>query len=395
MNKACEKKTVSIIMMSTFAGNSFKAPQLKSVIHRLMKEECLAKSFGIPDSEDRIEYTEEELHYLKRNNIMNVIMKIVNKICNVIGLSNSYLIREKIFGFFARVFFKADGEVVLLKPRPASLVKYYQKKGKFVVVEASEAHTEHTYNMVKKQCQSLSLPLVRNNYTNRGAIEDFAEGVLNADRLICLSRFSASTYSDRGISNDKILITGLTAGVPLIRPRSESEEDIVYVSVANHGLLKGTLHLLRVWKKFNISNKLMIVGHIHKEFESYIEEYRNIDNILFTGTISRKEIEKIYINNKCVGILLSVSEGFPRSVLECLSTSTPVIVTECCTCDIVKNEKNGFIVNPFDEMELYEKIICYNNMSSSDYLTMAELAYEGAASIENNFLPKYVEALVK
>ena len=262
-------------------------------------------------------------------------------------------------------------------------------------MEASESHTEYTYEMIKLECQALSVPLVKNNYTNKDAIKDFAEGVMNADRLICLSRFSANTYKKRGISDNKIRVTGLTTGVPLIRPRHISSESVVYVSVANHSLLKGTLHLLRTWEKYKISNRLMIVGHVHKDLEPYIEDYKNDGNIIFTGSLSRDEIERIYISNKSVGVFLPVSEGFSRSVLECLSTSTPVIVTECCTCDIVENEKNGFIINPFDEKELYEKIVKYNNMLPEEYLSMAELAYEGASTVENNFLPKYVEALVK
>lgn len=390
-----DKKKVSIVMMSTFSGNSFKAPQLKSLVHCLAKQNLLANSFGMPENEDKIEYSEDELRYLKRNWVMNIIMRVVNKILCTIGVNKSYLVRERIFGFFARLFFKADGEVVLLKPRPSSLVKYYRKKGKFVVVEASESHTEYTYEMIKLECQALSVPLVKNNYTNKDAIKDFAEGVMNADRLICLSRFSANTYKKRGISDNKIRVTGLTTGVPLIRPRHISSESVVYVSVANHSLLKGTLHLLRTWEKYKISNRLMIVGHVHKDLEPYIEDYKNDGNIIFTGSLSRDEIERIYISNKSVGVFLSVSEGFSRSVLECLSTSTPVIVTECCTCDIVENEKNGFIINPIDEKELYEKIVKYNNMLPEEYLSMAELAYEGASTVENNFLPKYVEALVK
>lgn len=386
-------KKVSIVMMSTFSGSSYKAPRLIPIIHHLANENLLANSYGMPQKSDQAEYSEDELRYLKRNSLMSVLMKISNRLLLAVGSHNSYLTREKIFGFFARHFFKADGEMVLLKPRPASLVKYYKSIGKTVIVEASEAHTEYTYESLKKECMSLSLPLVKNPYTNRFAIEDFSEGVMNADRIICLSEFSAGTYRTRGVSPEKICVTGLTAGMPLVKPRNVSSEAITYISVANHSILKGTLHLLRIWRKYKIPNKLMIVGHIHADLRPYIEEFKSENNVVFTGSLKRDEIEHIYTENKCVGVLLSVSEGFSRSVLECLLTATPVIVTECCTCDIVENGINGFIVDSSNEKAIYDRIAEYNNMSPEKYKEMAESAYKRSSEVESDFLSKYVGAI--
>lgn len=388
------RKKVSIVMMSTFSGSSFKAPQLASIIHYLSRENLLAASFGIPENSDYKEYKQDELAFLKRSELMKLIMRVSDKLMKAVGIKNSYLLRERIFGFFARHFFKADGDIVLVKPRPASLARYYKKLGKTVVVEASELHTEYTYSRIKSECESLSISLVKSNYTNKMAIEDFAQGVSFADRLICLSNYSKQTYIERGIAPDRIWVTGLTTGMKMISSRDTRDGEIVFVSVANHSILKGTLRLLRIWKKYGIVNKLMIVGHIHSDLIPYIDEYMAIENIIFTGSLKREDIEKIYLKSRCVGVLLSVSEGFSRTVLECLSTATPVIVTETCTCDVVEDGKNGFIVRSEDEEQVYKRIMDYNKMTSERYALMSKEAYAGAINAEKDFVLRYVGAII-
>ena len=392
-NKTDNKK-VSIVMMSTFSGASFKAPQLMPIVHRLSEEKLLADSFGIPNATDKNEYSEDELKHLKRSHLMRFLMRMTNKILVVTKSRNSYITREKIFGFFSMLFFKTDGDIVLLKPRPSSLVRFYKKIGKITVVEASESHPQYTYDGVKRECELLEIPLVKNNYTNQRAIKDFERGISFADRIICLSDFSAGTYIKRGIDKEKIRVTGLTAGMSLVEPREESNEPIIFVSVANHGVLKGTLNLLRIWKKYGIKSRLMIIGNIHEDLAPYLDEFRNKDNIVFTGSMDRKDIEKIYKNNRCVGVLLSVSEGFSRSILECLLTATPVIVTECCTCDIVENGKNGFIVDATDSDGVFRCIKDFMSMSPEKYKAMSESAYMGAKSAEQDFLSKYIGAVL-
>lgn len=392
-NKTDNKK-VSIVMMSTFSGASFKAPQLMPIVHRLSEEKLLADSFGIPYVADKKEYSEDELKHLKRSHLMSFLMRMTNKILVVTKSRNSYLIREKLFGFFSMLFFKADGDIVLLKPRPSSLVRFYKRIGKITVVEASESHPQYTYDGVKRECELLEIPLVKNNYTNQRAIKDFERGISFADRIICLSDFSAGTYIKRGIDKEKIRVTGLTAGMSLVEPREESNEPIIFVSVANHGILKGTLNLLRIWKKFGIKNRLMIIGTIYEDLAPYLSEFIDFENIVFTGPMKREDIEALYRKNKCVGVLLSVSEGCPRSILECMYSATPVIVSECCTCDIVENGKNGFVVDATDSDGVFRCIRDFMIMSPEKYKAMAECAYEGAKSAEQDFLSKYIGAVL-
>lgn len=388
-----KKVRVSIVMMSTFSGLSFKAPQLTPIIHHLSSIDLLADCLGIPEDTDRAEFSDKELEHLKRARVMNLIMRVSDKILYALGSKDSYLVREKIFGFFAKHFFRADGDIVLLKPRPVSLVSYYKNLGKIIVVEASEAHTQYTYESVKRECEDLEIPIIRNNYTNPKAINDFAAGVLMADRLICLSKFAAGTYESRGVDIEKIRITGLTTGMQLVNPRIDIGGEILFVSVANHSILKGTLRLLRIWKKYHIANKLMIIGGIHADLKPYINEYKDAENIIFTGSLNRDDITDIYSNNRCVEILLSVSEGYSRAVLECLSTATPVIVTPCCTCDIVEDGENGYIVNSSDDDEIYRRISEFNKMPISQYSDMSVEAYKSAARVEDNFLEKYMGAI--
>ncbi len=399
MNKKKKKNgnagdKVSVVMMSTFSGYSYKAPQLKYIIHSLSRRGILGDSFGLPENQDAMEYSDVELKKLKRSNLMLFLFKIVNKAAIILKAGNSYTMREKIYGIFVMLFFKADGNIILLKPRPSFLVRYYKKCGKITVVEASENHTFYTLSRLKMECDNLKIPLIHNVYTNEKAAKDYAAGINAADRIICLSEFSAHTYEREGISRDRIYVTGLVIDRKPIKPRPENTGQIVYVSVANHSILKGTIHLLRIWKKYHIPNRLMIIGLIHPDLKQYMSDYEDLENVEITGSLSHEDIEKIYIKNRCVGVLLSLSDSFPRSVRECLSTSTPMIVTETCTCDIIKNGKAGFIVDPDDENEIYQNIMRYNLMTQERYLEMAQYAYDGSLLGNNVFEDKYMGAIL-
>lgn len=88
-------------------------------------------------------------------------------------------------------------------------------------------------------------------------------------------------------------------------------------------------------------------------------------NIKVTGWKNREEVLKI-VNDNDIFILTSLWEGLPISLLEAMYLKKVCIVTNCIgNRDVIKDEKNGFIIKNNDYKEIIEKINSenYNEIS--------------------------------
>lgn len=381
-------------MMTSFSGENYKAKAMFPLINYLYDHFLLGKAYGIWDKQDTVSYRSEILKKLKRSKIVKIMFKAISLLLKNSTRLDPYLVREKVFGLCACIFFKTDAEIVLVKPRPSFLIQKLKKQGKIIVIDASENHPCYTKQMLQEECKRFGIPIVHNNYTNQKAIKDYEKAVFLADYLICRSKFSAQTYITRGFPQNRISVISLETDEIMIAPRPISEEEIVFVCVANHGILKGTHKLLKIWKEKKIKNRLLIIGKIYTEMEPYIKEVENLKNIEILGSMTREKIAKLYQTNKCVGVLMSVSESYGRSVYECLCTSTPVLVTPTCTCDLVEDGINGYIVSSYEEEAIYQKLLTIISMDKEAYKKMSEAVYQTIHRKKDKFEKRYTDALL-
>ncbi len=98
-------------------------------------------------------------------------------------------------------------------------------------------------------------------------------------------------------------------------------------------------------------------GENMKRLQDYIHE-KNISNIHFLG--HRSDIENICMNLD-VGVLLSNvnghAEGISNVIMEMMASGLPIIATEAGgTPEIVENEFSGFLVPPFNENIVAQRI---------------------------------------
>ena len=110
--------------------------------------------------------------------------------------------------------------------------------------------------------------------------------------------------------------------------------------------------------KFQISNlKFIIVGdgELREELEDYTKKLGIANDIIFTGF--RQDLPKIYCDLDIVA-LTSLNEGTPVSVIEAMAAGKPVVATNVGgVSSIVKNNINGFLVNPQDVQALSDAIM--------------------------------------
>ena len=391
-NDMMKNDKISIAMMTTLSGPSFKGPQMPMIIKGLIKSGLLGNVYGIWSEDDRKEYGKYYGRDVQTSKFLKYAFALNKRICNLFSISH-YIMQEKIYGIMAG-HKNYKGNAILLKPCPGRLVKKFKGQGKTIIIEASENHPRYTFNELKRECLLSGQDVPSNNYTNEKHIKEFEDSIRMADYLICLSEFSAQTYIDQGFERSRIFITGLSVGDSIELPKLTQLKPITFVTVANHGILKGTHRLIELWNRLNIQNDLLIVGGIYPELRKFEENENNNPNIKFCGAMKREEIYKIYKSIPCVHVLLSVSESYGRSVYEALTKGVPQIVTPTCTCDYVKDGLNGYIVETHDIDGLQTAVKKYLDMSLSEYEAMRKNVYDSVKSIEDSFGNRYISALL-
>lgn len=123
-------------------------------------------------------------------------------------------------------------------------------------------------------------------------------------------------------------------------------------------LLKSTELLKKQFKNIRV----LIVGGVHHKRKKHFEELKKLCEVLdisdvvnFVGSI--KDIAKIYKLSDVVVSPSSKPESFGRSVAEALAMNIPVVASNHGGVkDIVKDSINGYFFEPFDEVELAQKI---------------------------------------
>lgn len=140
------------------------------------------------------------------------------------------------------------------------------------------------------------------------------------------------------------------------------KEVFLMVSVGRIEPLKGQHYIIEacgmlkdVIKKFN----LLIIGDVTDR--AYMEKCKKIaqdygiqDRVKYIPY--QNDVEKI-LSAASVFISTSLSEAFPRSIIEAMAAGIPVIVTDVGGCtEAVENEISGYVIPPANAKALAEKI---------------------------------------
>ena len=135
------------------------------------------------------------------------------------------------------------------------------------------------------------------------------------------------------------------------------------LSLANLRVQKDHFLVLKVAKKVKESHPDWTFHLVGKDFEdSYSQKIKDLiqtfdleKNVFLYG--SKQDIGNI-IKQSDIGILTSQSEGLPVSLLEYGCYKKPVVVTNVGDIPIlVKNEKNGFLVEPRNAQVFYDSLV--------------------------------------
>ena len=112
--------------------------------------------------------------------------------------------------------------------------------------------------------------------------------------------------------------------------------------------------------------KLIIVGEglLRNELNKQIISAKMVDNISLIGHRDRSDIINLY-NESELFVLSSISEGFPKVVLEAMACGCKIVATNVGSVSEILNETNFEIIEPGDVTKLKEALL---KMIQKDYV---------------------------
>ena len=134
------------------------------------------------------------------------------------------------------------------------------------------------------------------------------------------------------------------------------------ISVGSLKWQKGYQDLLKAFQEASTKlpdYSLVIVGdgQDRHDLMNLTRELGIEDRVVFTGQQSQQEIVRL-LNESALFVMSSVSEGFPKVILEALACGLPVVVTDVGNSgDVVRDNGVGIVVPPNQPSSLAQAVV--------------------------------------
>ena len=192
-----------------------------------------------------------------------------------------------------------------------------------------------------------------------------------ADKVICVSRsVRTQLIKMKEISENKGIVLYNPVSVPKKFPRNPSDQfRMVYVGRLEKVKNIGTL--LRSFAKLKQPNLELILvgdGRERAELKRLAAELNLGPKVIFTGFA---EEPSRYLCNADLFILPSYSEGFGIAVVEAMFLELPVLCSYVGGIpEFIEDEKNGWLFDPRDELELTNKMSRIVSLNKDKLITI-------------------------
>jgi glycosyltransferase involved in cell wall biosynthesis len=199
----------------------------------------------------------------------------------------------------------------------------------------------------------------------------------NVDGWIANSDLIISNLKSHNIKNQ--FIHKIYNGIEIKNIRvNEFKKNKTFIVIGRLDEKKYCDQIINAFSKLpeNLNVKLIFLGDGDKlkSLKKLTSKLKQSHRIIFKGAINNVDHQIIssdfYISN-------SISEGMSNSLLETMALGVPPITSNVSGVEeMVINNKNGFIFEPKNETDLYEKLVKAINCSEESYINMSRLASE-------------------
>lgn len=198
------------------------------------------------------------------------------------------------------------------------------------------------------------------NYHNNSKkyIYELLDSIKDFDYFVPVSKDLRDFYKDK-TNVEVVYIPNVIDTLP--KNKSKLTENNI-INVGRFEVEKGQEDLIDIVKKIkkeipDIKLYLIGDGSLKNKLHQKVEEENLKDNIIFTGFISKEELEKYYLKSKLF-VMTSYTESFGLVLIEAMSYSVPCIAYDCANGakNLLSNDI-GILIKDRNKEEMVKKII--------------------------------------
>lgn len=338
--------------------------------------------------------------YFDNNSIQSVIDKLSLIYKTIYNNQSKKIVNQKIFDFKPDII-----HVHNFFPLASPSIFYAAKKIKIPVVM-----TFHNYRLICANaelyrnhkpcfdCIQKTFPLqgVKHACYRNSSVQSLMVMLMSAyhkikgtwknqiDGYIALTEYSKNLLvnSSLQINPDKIFVKSNF----ILSNKSvniDNERTNRYLFVGRLIETKGILTLLEAAKLFSFELDIIGDGPLRKTIEDYCKEHKNISYLGFQN--QEYILDKLSTCKALIFPSIKI-EGFPVTIVEAFSTSTPVLAADNGPInEIIKHDENGFLFKSLEELVKLLRKINNNELSIQHHYHNALESYRKLYSQEINY----------
>lgn len=264
----------------------------------------------------------------------------------------------------ARKLPELAGQIDIIQAWPLGAletIRAAKKLGIPVALKRCNAHTRFAYEVTKKECDRIGVPLPpdHEHAFNHEKLRREEEEYALADAILCTSDFVVKTFVDQGFPKEKLVrfFYGVdeTRFYPdPARQTPDRDQGLTMIFVGVCAVRKGLHYALEAWLKSPASENgtFLIVG-------DFLPAYREkLAPLLAHGSIRvlghRNDVPEL-MRQSDLFVLPSIEEGFAKTCTEAMASGCVPLVSDACT-DLCKDMKNALVHRVGDVDDLTKHI---------------------------------------
>lgn len=240
------------------------------------------------------------------------------------------------------------------------LLKLIFKQQKFDVIHLHGDWSSLVFSKLIKKLTKAKITvftfhgMITNNYAHQKLLPKFLKDI----DLIFTTGYESGKLI-KALTYKEIIIqpSGVADFFFQTTPKTFEANNFKIVTVANLHPVKNLSLILDIAKKCKECEFLIIGEGVEKSFLLNKISLDKINNIKLIGYKSAAEIKEIFDISDCF-LLTSLEEGTPTAALEAIASGLPIISSNAGGIDhIIKDSKNGFVINNFEKSDYIDKIM--------------------------------------
>lgn len=225
--------------------------------------------------------------------------------------------------------------------------------GAKTILERGSSHIEYQRDILKEEYEQWGL---KPQLPHLRIVEKELKEYQEADYISIPSQFVKRTFLEKGIPEIKLICVPYGVDIEIFKPTPKEDNVFRVIYVGGMTIRKGIHYLLKAVSELNLKNfELWLIGSMHNEIKPFFKKYRG--KFKYLGHIEFYRLYRYYSQGS-VFVLFSIEEGLAHVILQAMACGLPVICTKNTGGeDIIRDEKEGFIIPTRDADILKEKIL--------------------------------------